>query len=326
MEEFEKSAHGQGLIKDFAGGNRLKEEREEVNPSCRRCHANTAYIAEDQMEKFKTAFMHVDTECGRCHQGDVWRDQFGGHILRRLVGSRWKKQGNNKFCIDCHADKERMAKVELEDPETKEKHKVDFRWIHATESYARTLHSRILKTGIEAGASCLDCHAPTEQGKFRHNIYRDEKKESATHPDNLAQTCAQSGCHEFAKSPFNSGFVKTDVHDVDQLKIQDWMSLIDSERLESYWQRGFYAVGLAVLIFIVGAFVWLFTGIKAKKQSPILGGESFEKIMIGRKIRKKVKKKPVAKKKVTPAVKPEVKEPPIQKTEPSDDNKGKPSV
>ena len=333
VEEFEKSAHGQGLIKDFAGGNRLKEELDDVNPSCRRCHANTAYIAEDQMEQFKTAFMHTETECGTCHQGDVWRDQFGGHILRRLVGSRWKKQGNNKFCIDCHADSKRMKKVELEDPETKEKHKVDARWIRATESYDRTLHSRILKTKIEAGASCMDCHAPTEQGKFRHNIYRDEDKRSATHLDNLAETCAQSGCHEFAKTPLNSGFVETDLHDVDQLEIKAWTSLIDSERLESNWQRAIYIVGLFVLVFICGAFIWLFTGIKAKKQSPILGGDSFETKMIGRKVRKKAKKT-VAKKKSPPVVKPEVEAPSIIKPEVNhnsiekteSNNKGKPSV
>ncbi len=315
VEEFEKSAHGQGLVKDFAGGNRLKEELEEVNPSCRRCHANTAYIAEDQMEQFKTAFMHTETECGTCHQGDVWRDQFGGHILRRLVGSRWKKEGNNKMCIDCHANQERMAKVELEDPETHEKHKVDRRWIDATESYDRTLHSRILKTKIEAGASCLDCHAPTEKGKFRHNIYRDEDKLSATHPEKLAKTCAQSGCHEFANTPLNAGFVETDLHDVDQLQILNWLSLIDSERLESNWQRAFYIVGIVVIVFIFGAFIWLFTGIKAKKQAPILGNDSFEKIMIGRKIRKKPKKKPVVKKKSPPVVKPEVKVPPAIKPE-----------
>ena len=301
VEEFEKSAHGKGLIKDFAGGNRLAEELDELNPSCRRCHANTAYIPASQMEKFKTEFMHTETECGTCHQGDVWRDQFGGHILRRLVGTRWKKQGNNKFCIDCHSDHKKMARVELEAPETKEKQKVSERWIHATESYDRSLHNRLLVTDIEEGASCMDCHAPTTKGEFRHDIRRDEDPLSSTHEDNLAKTCAQSGCHEFTLTPMNSGFVKTDLHDTDQIKIRQWLSIFEEN---SPWKWGFYALALFVCLFVGGCFIWLFKGIKEKRQTPILGADSFERIMIGRKTRRKVKKKaPVKKKVVRPVVK-----------------------
>ncbi len=301
VEEFEKSAHGKGITKDFAGGNRLKEDLDEenINPSCRRCHSNTLYIAESQMDKFKEEFMHTDTECGTCHQGDVWRDQFGGHVLRRLVGSRWKKNDNNDMCLDCHGDTERMAKVKLEDPDSKEKHPVNYRWIHASESYTRSLHSRLLVTGVEGGASCIDCHAPTKMGEFRHDIRRDEDELSATHPDNLAKTCAQSSCHEFAVHSINAGFVNTDLHDIDQVKIRDWASLIDSDRLQSNWQRGFYLLGIFSIIFIGGCIFWLFKGINDKKQNAVIGDESFERIIIGRKGKKSskrntAKKKPAA--------------------------------
>jgi sulfite reductase (NADPH) flavoprotein alpha-component len=299
VEEFQKSTHGKGLIKDFAGGNRLQEELDELNPSCRRCHANTAYILPEQMKKFKTEFMHTETECGTCHQGEAWRDQFGGHILRRLIGSRWKKQENNKFCVDCHGNHKKMARVELEDPKTQEKKNVSNRWIYATESYERSLHSRLLKTNIEEGASCMDCHAPTTKGEFRHDIRRDEDELSSTHSKNLAETCAESGCHEFTLSAMNSGFVETDLHDSDQIKIREWQALFDEN---SPWKWASYFLILFICVFLGGCIVWLFKGIKEKRQTPILGSDSFERIMIGRKTRRKTKKR-VVKKKVTPPIK-----------------------
>jgi len=266
---------------------------DEQNPSCRRCHSNDLYIAESQIQQFKNEFKHTDTECGTCHQGDAWRNQFGGHILRRLVGSRWKKSGNNKMCIDCHGDTARMAKVELDDSKTKEKHKADYRWIHAHESYARSLHSRLLVKDIEEGASCMDCHAPTTMGKFRHNILRDEDVLSSTHKKNIATTCAQSSCHEFATNPINAGFVNTDLHDVDQVKIRDWLSLIDINQLQSNWQQSLYPLLAFILIFTAGCISWLIYGFRHKKQHPIIGSKRFEKIIIGTKYRRK-KKKPVA--------------------------------
>jgi len=260
---------------------KTKEDLQQQNPSCRRCHSNDLYIAESQIKQFKEEFKHTDTECGTCHQGDAWRNQFGGHILRRLIGSRWKKLGNNKMCIDCHADTKRMAMVELEDPKTKEKHKADYRWVHAHESYARSLHNRLLVKDIELGASCMDCHAPTERGKFRHNIQRDEDQLSSTHPNNIAQTCAQSSCHEFATNPINTGFVNTDLHDIDQVKIRDLLSISDFNQLQSYWQQSIYPLVIFVLIFTAGCISWLLYGFRDKKQKPLIGSDRFEKVVIG---------------------------------------------
>jgi len=295
VEEFEKSAHGQGLSKDFSGGNRLKEELDAQNPSCRRCHNNSLYIAESQIQQFKDEFKHTDTECGTCHQGDAWRNQFGGHILRRLIGSRWKKSGNNKMCIDCHGDTQRMAKVQLEDFNTKEKHPADYRWIHAHESYARSLHNRLLVKDIEQGASCMDCHAPTTMGKFRHNILRDEDKSASTHKNNIAKTCAQSSCHEFATKSINTGFVNTDLHDIDQVKIRDLLSFTDFNQLQSYWQQSIYPLLIFVLIFTAGCISWVIYGFKDKNQKPLIGSNNFEKKIIGTKLKRKIKRKKAVK-------------------------------
>ncbi len=80
VKEFEKSVHGKGLSKDFAAGNRFKEENDSSLPSCRRCHANVPYIAASQWDAFKDAFAHNDAECGTCHQGDTWMNHYSGHI------------------------------------------------------------------------------------------------------------------------------------------------------------------------------------------------------------------------------------------------------
>jgi hypothetical protein len=175
VEEFKTSAHGSGHApghtKDFHGGNRLKEELDEQNPSCRRCHSNTPYIKDAQMGRFKEEFHHTETECGTCHQGETWRNQFSGHILRRLVGKNYNKMEANAMCIDCHGDAAAMRKVKIEDPDTKEKKPADFRFIHAPASYGKTLHGRLLSVNDESGAGCIDCHAPKG---FRHGVLRDE--------------------------------------------------------------------------------------------------------------------------------------------------------
>ena len=53
VKEFESSAHGKGLTKEFAAGNRIQEDSDSSLPSCRRCHNNAPYIAVEQMAAFK---------------------------------------------------------------------------------------------------------------------------------------------------------------------------------------------------------------------------------------------------------------------------------
>lgn len=284
VKEFLKSTHGHGRVKDFGGGDRLDEDAEQ-EPSCRRCHSNTPYIPQQQMAKFKSEFEHTDAECGKCHQGEVWMNQFSGHILRRLVGSRWNKSEINKSCNQCHADAKRMAKVKIEDPDTKQKNPVSFRWIHATESYDRTLHSRILAMGDEKGASCLDCHIHRGEGFNGHDILKDEHKLASTHPEQLGKTCAASGCHDYAKNPLNIGFIKTDVHDLNQVFLPDLKALLDKSKWDSAWYWGALTAIIEVIILVIGSLSWLlFVYPKNKKNTDaLLGAERFEQVMLGRK-------------------------------------------
>ena len=303
VEEYQSSVHGEGWSSGFTGGNRFEEEAFQSNPSCRQCHSNELYISAESLPKFKDSFDHMEAECGTCHQGEVWLGQFGGHILRRLIGSRWNKRVHNEMCNRCHNDHERMAKLEIEKNQGEPKEKVSARFVLASESYASTLHGRILDSDVNGGASCLDCHAPKN---FRHGVLRDEHKLSSTHRGNIAETCSQSGCHGFASHPLNARFVETDVHDLDQVSSGIGFFPNDSSRLESGWVK-ILAVLLPVLFFLAAGTGWShFFG--EKKKGIIFsrfGGVAFQEKILGRKPKGKNKPKPKPKPKPEPEPEPE---------------------
>ena len=315
-EEMDKSVHAGGWYKGLTGGNRLEEIDTEQDPSCRRCHSNTLYIAETQLEKFKADFDHAETECGNCHQGQAWMGQFGGHILRRLVGRRWNNQENNQMCIECHGDADKMRDVEQEDPDTLEIHPPSDRFVHSADSYAKTLHGRLIVDDSAYGASCIDCHAP-EGWKHEIRSYKDPL--SASHPDNLPESCGQSDCHGYAKKAGNEGFTLTDMHDVSLLGLTKLDKPLQVTALqESKWFWSSWPLLLTGIVFAFCSALWWLLYRNTKKIMPIVGGDRFERVMIGRKA--KAKRKAAAKK---PAVKREPK--PRAKTteaakEPSNDS------
>ena len=288
VEELQQSVHGKGKSDGFTAANRLQES-EGVQPSCRSCHPNEAYISEKDMPKFEESFAHVDSECGSCHQGKVWLNQFGGHILRRFIGSRWNKVDKNRMCNDCHADHERMVKVEIDDPLLGDKHRVGPRFVLASDSYAMSLHGRLLASNVEQGASCIDCHAP--EG-FRHGIQRDEAPDAATNPARLAQTCAATACHGFAIHPLNAGFVKTDLHDIDIIPVLDPNTPLDESRIESNWVKVLAALLPVIIILGGGSLLWIFFGEKKKVTFAVVGGDRFQRHILGRRPKKKPDSKP----------------------------------
>lgn len=291
VREFEKSAHGKGWSKKFAAGNRAEEDETSL-PSCRRCHANTPYIAESQWDAFKEAFAHNDAECGTCHEGDVWRDQFSGHILRRYIGNRINKQESNAICVDCHGDLKKMAKVEQEDPKTHVKKPVSQAFIHSVETYNKTLHGRLLKDGSLMGPSCLECHAPAG---LHHAVYNDNDPRASVHANHLPNTCGQSGCHgAYAKSVFTNGFLTTDMHDVAMIGM---LGQGDVGRLFENikpWQIAAGVLTPLALIFGIGSVVWQVRGDRGKlgknTNNSLLGAEKFQYIIIGSKRKAKPSK------------------------------------
>jgi sulfite reductase (NADPH) flavoprotein alpha-component len=281
VDEFKTSAHGKGhapgATQDFHGGNRVKEAEDEQNPSCRRCHSNTPYIKDANLAKFKEAFQHTETECGTCHQGDTWRNQYSGHILRRLVGTNFSKVEANAMCIDCHGDAKAMEKVKLQDYQTKEKKPADYRFQHAPDSYNKTLHGRFLAVGDDSGADCIDCHAPKG---FRHGIQRDEEFTASTHPDHLAETCSQGGCHGYAKAGINEGFVKTDLHDVTMLRLDVLPSMDDFWKMESGYSKAAWILGPLAALFALGSVGWYLLGGRGGINA-VLGHDLFQREMLG---------------------------------------------
>ncbi len=290
-EVFKKSIHGDGWSKGFTGGNRLQESEKQQNPSCRLCHHNSLYIDPEKLSEFKSVFSHTETECGSCHQGKTWLNRFGGHIMRRFLSGRQKKEDENNMCNNCHADQKRMKQVDIKDRETGETHKPDSKFILASASYSMSLHGRLLATGNEAGVSCVDCHT---SGKEKHAIQGHKDVSASTHPDRLNKTCSASGCHQFSKNKFNNNFTNTDMHDLDFIPVYEEIIAADILNLNTGWKQILAFLIPIILILFSGSFLWILFGRKDKSVVfSLFGGDHFQKTMIGRKPKSKVKKSKV---------------------------------
>lgn len=276
-EEMERSVHKEGASKGFTGGNRLQESRDELHPSCRRCHSNTEYITAGDLPKFAELFEHTDKQCGNCHQGTAWRNRFAGHVLRRFMTGRWSKQEGNAICKGCHADEKMMQKVERK-AARKTPEPASLRFIQATATYDATLHGRLITVGRDSGAACIDCHAPAG---LRHAIEADEVETAPTHPDNLVKTCGAENCHGYADDSANSGFLETDMHDLDWAPMIPWRGWDKLLRMDSPWVKAMLVlsapVAFMLLVMVLG---WLF----GKKQKgavySIFGGQRFKFTML----------------------------------------------
>lgn len=300
VDEFKQSAHGKGQhagwTKDLHGGNRLSEVADQQNPSCRRCHTNEPYIRPDRLAMFFQAFDHVDVQCGNCHQGEVWRDQYAGHVLRRLVGKHYSKNQENQMCIRCHGNIEAMSRVKIENPEKNETAQgapqlepAGPRFVLSVASYEKFLHGRLLKVGNEHGASCLDCHAPVGNGA-RHDIMRARETESSTHQDKLPETCGQSGCHlDYARDPRNAGFLKTDTHEiawVDANKLYNTNFSPTATDQKSMWFTVLMILGPIAALFLSGQIGW-WGWERLETSEPMLGATRFRRVMLGMKVPQK---------------------------------------
>jgi ferredoxin-type protein NapH len=290
-EVFEKSIHGEGKSKGFTGGNRFDESTKQQNPSCRLCHNNSLYIDPEKLSDFKAALSHTETECGSCHQGKTWLNQFGGHIMRRFLSGRQNKEDENNMCNNCHADKERMKQVEIKDKATGKTHNAGNKFILASDTYEMSLHGRLLANGNEAGVSCNDCHTPEKE---KHAIQGHKDRSSTTHTDNLDKTCSFSGCHQFSKNYINSKFTQTDMHDLDFIPVYEKIISTDFLNLNTGWKQILAFLAPIIIILILGSIIWsLFSTPKKSVVFSLFGGNHFQKIMIGRKPKSKTKRSKV---------------------------------
>ncbi len=182
-----------------------------------------------------------------------------------------------------------MKKVEIKDKQTQKKRKADSDFILASDSYAMTLHARLLASGNEDGISCNDCHAP---GKDKHAVQSHEDISSSTHKNNLSKTCSVSGCHQFSNKVINSGFTNTDMHDLDYIPVYERVISSETLNLDTNWKIFLVFLIPIIIILITGSVLWsLFAKQKKSVIFSIFGGNHFQKHMIGRKPKAKVKKK-----------------------------------
>lgn len=303
VDEFNDSIHGAGWSKGFTGGNRLEEINSEENPSCRWCHNNSLYIAEHKMALFQSEFKHSDEACGNCHQGDVWRGQFGGHILSRLLGARWSKQESVEMCRGCHDDQQHMQDVKQREFNTDNEQPLDKRYLGVVKSYDMTLHARLIEANVDEGASCIDCHAPQA---YQHGIRQDEDPKSPTHTAQLGKTCGTVACHGYSENTNITAFIETDMHDTDWLMpdiLNDWK---DANFNESGWNWLNIILIPASILFLIASIYWsFFIKNKPKTIYSFWGGEVFKTRMLGMKPKKKKvsqKEKKAAKPKKVPAI------------------------
>jgi ferredoxin len=292
-KEYQQSVHRKGEFKGFTATNRIEADVNYKSPSCRRCHSNSAYIPADKMDQFKEIFKHRETACGHCHQGEIWNSKISGHILRRLLGTRLSKQDEIKLCIDCHADTEAMRKVKRNNDLKGHNIATTEHFIQAANSYAMTLHARLLATGRKAGASCNQCHAP--QG-WHHGIRTKNDPKSATHKDHLSETCGASACHDFVKqNALNQGFLLTDLHDLDYIPISLNNHPLSSERSQSHWVKLLIILIIPLGLLLIIKTLWSLMLTRRNNTTPFIGGKRFERIFLQRPPRKKRPKKAIKK-------------------------------
>ncbi len=289
VKEFSTSVHGDGKSSGFTGGNRLAESEQEQNPSCRTCHSNSLYIEPSLLPAFKKDFSHTETECGSCHEGEVWLNQFGGHILRRFIENRWDKKKENAVCNKCHANQQRMQKVKIKDNKTDRKHEPGLRFILASNSYDMTLHGKLVNNNTASGASCNECHAPNNK---KHRILSKDNVGSSTYNKNLRKTCAKSNCHAYSRQLINAAFLQTDMHDLDLLPINHTLSESLAVFMQSAWAK--FLLFFVPVIFLLSAGILYSTLFGKKKKGVVFsrfGGDRFQEKMIGRKAKNRIKRK-----------------------------------
>ncbi len=200
------------------------------------------------------------------------------------------------MCAKCHADRERMKKVKREagrqPPEPP-----GARFLLANASYDLTLHGRLIAAGRDAGASCMDCHAP---GGLHHRIQEDEKPGASTHEDELGKTCGARGCHGFAANAMNEGFLHTDMHDLDLAPMLLEARVMEASTLPVVFDwASAWSKALLVLALLTGMMLllWLLGGLFSRpvkgKVYAALGGDLFRRRMLEMPSRKG-KKKPAS--------------------------------
>lgn len=147
--------------------------------SCLECHSQLDGRLQAPAVAFaKDVHAKHGLGCSDCHGGDATKEEpdaamnrakgFLGKVSRREVP---------KFCAKCHSDVSYMRRFA---PQQR---------VDQYEEYLTSTHGKLLATGDENVATCIDCHSV-------HNIRPVKDGDSPVHPLRLPETCSR--CHSDA--------------------------------------------------------------------------------------------------------------------------------
>ncbi len=126
---------------------------------------------------------HLFDRCDTCHEYQVPVDvaYYARHVTSRMVPAR-RPLEMAQVCAVCHADATVVKHREISD---------------AVASYVRSFHGKAALLGEVETADCISCHAAGGLGS--HQILSRSDPRSATHADNVADSCRSPGCHPGAE-------------------------------------------------------------------------------------------------------------------------------
>ena len=189
------SVHGQGVLRSGLS----------VAPACADCHGAHDIAAVKSLAS-KVSRQNVVATCGKCHGFVVSRWKRSAHgknwaedpAATRSAAPPEGKSRTGPVCTTCHDGHRTFDPMvygnylRMADTCTKCHHEEGV-------SYRDSFHGKATRLGMEAAATCGDCHTP-------HGMLSSRDPLSTVNPANLAATCGK--CHQ----PINASFLQFDPH------------------------------------------------------------------------------------------------------------------
>lgn len=143
--------------------------------ACSTCHSEQTEAFLISMHSNKDFVKGDHPSCMFCHGG--------GKPHAITAGSKWTREQKVQVCTQCHEQQDIMQRYHVD--------------AEAVSSYNDSFHGKALLRfkDPQKTAICTDCHG-------HHDVLSPMNPKSPTHPNNVAATCGQTGCHPGAKANF----------------------------------------------------------------------------------------------------------------------------
>ncbi len=164
-------------------------------PYCITCHTNPVYNPSEEVPP-----KEILDRCALCHEKREFVKQWYFHTSRRVLDVKRSGQEIVEICTRCHANQElierhKKAHDAAGDP-------MGDKFPIAATSYKNSFHGKVTKYGMVGAATCLDCHADSDQYyKSVHKILPSRNPDSPISKENRLNTCQK--CHTGADQKFD---------------------------------------------------------------------------------------------------------------------------